>query len=204
MAALAPVAGKDPAPWDEQAAAIARGFERFWNDDAGYCYDVLDGPDGDDPTLRPNQLLAVSLQPSPLAPAQCRAVVDTCARWLHTSFGPRSLDPRHPFYRGRYGGGSAERDGVYHQGTVWSWLLGPFALAHFHVYRDRAAALRLLEPMRHHLADYGLGSIAEIFEGDAPFEPRGCPAQAWSVAETLRAWCELEAPGPHARRRRAR
>ncbi len=196
MAGLAPTAGKNARPWEEGAAAIARGFERFWNEALGYCYDVLDGPDGADPTLRPNQILAVSLEPSPLTPSQCRAVVDTCARWLHTSFGPRSLDPRHPFYRGVYHGGPGERDSIYHQGTAWSWLLGPFALAHFRVYGDRAAALDLLTPMRHHLQDYGLGSIAEIFDGDPPFSPRGSIAQAWSVAEVLRAWCVLAGEAP--------
>ena len=91
-----------------------------------------------------------------------------------TSFGLRSLAPGDPAYVGRYGGGPAERDGAYHQGPVWGWLLGPFALAHLRVYGDREAARAFLAPMAHHLADYGLGSIAEIFEGDAPFAPRGC------------------------------
>ncbi|MEK7385965.1 MAG: amylo-alpha-1,6-glucosidase, partial [candidate division NC10 bacterium] len=104
------------------------------------------------------------------------------------SYGLRSLAPGHPQYQGRYSGDQWRRDGAYHQGTVWAWLLGPFALAHFKVYGDAAAARSFLEPLAQHLRDYGVGSIAEIFDGDAPFAPRGCIAQAWSVAETLRAW----------------
>ena len=118
-------------------------------------------------------------------------MVEACARHLLTSFGLRSLAPGHPQYQGRYGGGPRERDGAYHQGTVWGWLLGPFALAHLRVYGDPAAAGAYLDPMAHHLADYGLGSLAEIFDGDAPFTPCGCIAQAWTVAETLRAWMEI-------------
>jgi len=118
-------------------------------------------------------------------------VVDACARHLLTSFGLRSLSPNHPQYRGRYGGGPVERDAAYHQGTVWGWLLGPFALAHLRVYKDPDTALAFLQPLAHHLADYGVGSIAEIFDGDPPFAPRGCIAQAWSVSETLRAWTEI-------------
>jgi predicted glycogen debranching enzyme len=174
--------------WEALAARVREGFGRFWNEARGYCYDVLDGPDGDDEALRPNQIFAVSLPDSPLSPERQRKVVDACARHLLASYGLRSLAPGQPQYRGRYGGGPWERDGAYHQGTVWSWLLGPFALAHFRVYRDREAAEALLQPLAHHLADHGVGSIAEIFDGDPPFAPRGCIAQAWGVAETLRAW----------------
>ncbi|HSF05200.1 MAG TPA: amylo-alpha-1,6-glucosidase, partial [Methylomirabilota bacterium] len=163
----------------------------FWNEQAGYCYDVIDGPGGDDASLRPNQLFAVALAESPLSSERRAKVVEACARELLTSYGLRSLTPGHPDYRGRYGGGPHERDGAYHQGTVWAWLLGPFALAHFRVHGDRAQARSFLEPLGHHLDDYGLGSIAEIFDGDPPFTPRGCVAQAWSVAETLRAWQAL-------------
>jgi len=179
------------APWDALGERVRTGFDRFWSDDLGYCYDVLDAPGGHDGTLRPNQIFAVSLFESPLAPERQKTVVDACARDLVTSFGLRSLAPGHPHYRGRYGGDQGARDGVYHQGTAWAWLLGPFALAHFKVYRDAAAALSFLEPLADHLGDYGIGSIAEIFDGDAPFAPGGCIAQAWSVAETLRAWHAL-------------
>jgi predicted glycogen debranching enzyme len=178
-------------PWEALAARAGESFARFWNDATGYCFDVIDGPEGHDAALRPNQILAVSLPFSPLTAARQRAVVDACARELLSSFGLRSLARSHPGYQGRYAGGPVARDGAYHQGTVWAWLLGPFALAHLRVYGDRAAARAFLAPMAHHLNDYGIGSIAEIFDGDPPFLPGGCPAQAWSVAEVLRAWAEI-------------
>jgi len=193
MSSLARVAGRHDATWDQMAGRTAAGFDRFWNEAAGACHDVIDGPAGADSTLRPNQIFAVSLAASPLSAERQRRVVDVCARQLLTSFGLRSLAPGDPAYTGRYGGGSGERDGAYHQGPAWGWLLGPFALAHLRVYGDRQAARAFLAPMAHHLGDYGLGSIAEIFEGDPPFAPRGAIAQAWSVAETLRAWCEIGA-----------
>jgi glycogen debranching enzyme len=149
---------------------------------------VIDGPDGWDASLRPNQLLTVSLPASPLGPTQQRAVVNTCARHLLTSHGLRSLAASDPRYQGHYGGDPFHRDGSYHQGTVWGWLLGPFVLAHLRVYEDPARALSFLEPMRHHLKAHGLGTASEIFDGDPPFAPRGCIAQAWTVGELLRAW----------------
>jgi predicted glycogen debranching enzyme len=188
MAELARAVRRPPGEWETLARRVAERFRRFWNAGAGYCFDVIDGPDGDDPALRPNQILAVSLPASPLDAARRRAVVDACAHQLLASYGLRSLAPGHPAYRGRYGGDQTQRDGSYHQGTVWGWLLGPFALAHFAVYKDAGAARAFLSPMADHLGDYGVGSISEIFDGDAPFAPRGCIAQAWSVAETLRAW----------------
>jgi predicted glycogen debranching enzyme len=178
-----------PADGYEALAERARvGFARFWNEAAGYCYDVLDGPKGDDPALRPNQLFAVSLPHSPLTSQQQRAVVDACARHLLTSHGLRSLAPDDPAYAGHYGGDQRQRDAAYHQGTVWAWLIGPFVSAHLRVYGDRELARTFLQPLIHHLADHGVGSISEIFDGDPPFTPRGCIAQAWSVAEVLRAW----------------
>jgi predicted glycogen debranching enzyme len=191
MAGFARRMRKPAKPWDELAARVGVGFERFWNAGAGYCYDVIDGPDGPDDALRPNQIFAVSLPASPLCAERQRLVVDACARHLLTSYGLRSLAPGHPQYRGRYEGDQRRRDGAYHQGTVWAWLLGPFAVAHFKVYRDAAAARSFLAPLAHHLGDGGVGTIAEIFDGDAPFTPRGAIAQAWSVGETLRAWHEL-------------
>ena len=100
----------------------------------------------------------------------------------------RSLDAADPSYCGRYEGPQSERDAAYHQGTVWSWLLGPFVLAHLRVYQNPQQAFAFLEPMAHHLSVAGLGTISEIFDGDAPYLPRGAFAQAWSVAEILRAW----------------
>jgi predicted glycogen debranching enzyme len=193
LAAFARRLGKPTGPWEEPAARARAGFTRFWNEPAGCCFDVVDGPDGNDDALRPNQILAVSLAASPLPADRQRRVVEACARHLLTSYGLRSLAPGHPRYQGRYGGDQRARDGAYHQGTVWAWLLGPFALAHFRVYRDAGAARGFLAPLAHHLADHGLGTIGEIFDGDAPFRPDGCIAQAWSVGETLRAWHELSA-----------
>jgi glycogen debranching enzyme len=120
--------------------------------------------------------------------------VDRCARELATPVGLRSLAPGSPGYAGRYQGGPRERDGAYHQGTAWSWLLGPFALAPIRVHGDRDAALSWLAPVRDHLLEGCVGSVSEIFDGDAPHRPRGCFAQAWSVAEVLRAWRALAMP----------
>lgn len=174
----------------EQAQA---GFERFWNPQTGYCFDVLDTPFGDDPALRPNQLFAVSLPHSPLNAERQKAVVDTCARQLLTSHGLRSLAPNETGYVGVYGGDAQQRDGSYHQGTVWAWLIGAFASAHQKVYGNPQAARVCIEPLMLHLAEHGLGSVSEIFDGDPPFTPRGCIAQAWSVAEIIRIWQETQA-----------
>jgi predicted glycogen debranching enzyme len=169
-------------------------FGRFWNPARGCLYDVIDveGGEGCDASLRPNQLLALSLPYSALEPLQARAVLETCARELLTSYGLRSLAAGDPHYLGRYVGDVRSRDAAYHQGTVWSWLLGPFALAHYRVHGDARRALSLLEPIASHLRDACIGSISEIFDGDAPHEARGCFAQAWSVGEVLRAWVYLE------------
>jgi predicted glycogen debranching enzyme len=185
--------GRPADAWERLADRVRAGFDRFWYDAGAYCHDVIDGPAGADPTLRPNQIFAVALPESPLAPERQRQVVRACADALLTSFGLRTLAPGHPGYRGRYVGGPRERDAIYHQGAAWGWLLGPFALAHFRVHGDAARARSFLDPMAHHLADYGVGSLGELFDGDAPFAPRGCIAQAWSVAETLRAWLLLSA-----------
>jgi predicted glycogen debranching enzyme len=192
MAGFARRLGRSPRPYEALADRAHSGFARFWNTSTGYCYDVVDGPQGHDASLRPNQLLAVSLPESPLTNEQQRAVVDVCARRLLTSHGLRSLDPNHPDYVGRYVGDVKRRDAAYHQGTVWGWLLGPFVLAHLRVHRDPAVAASFLEPMAQHLAAGGVGSLSEIFDGDPPFAPRGCIAQAWTVAEVLRAWGAID------------
>lgn len=189
MARLAPIAGKSAEPFQKMAEVVKKNFAKFWNSGANCCYDVIDDPRiGKDASLRPNQIFAVSLPESPLSPEQQKAVVDICARRLLTSHGLRSLAEGEPGYQGRYGGGPRERDGAYHQGTVWGWLLGPFVLAHLRVYRDRKAAQSFLEPLGAEISSYGLGTLGEIFDGDAPFTPRGAIAQAWTVAEVLRAW----------------
>jgi glycogen debranching enzyme len=182
----------DAAGYDALADRTEAGLRsRFWSDELGYCYDVLDGPEGNDPALRPNQLFAVSLAHSPLTDQQARAVVDVCARHLLTSHGLRSLSPDHPEYIGRYGGDRHSRDAAYHQGTTWGWLLGPFVSAHYKVHRDPAQARAFLLPMLQHINSHCIGSLSEIFDGDPPFTPRACIAQAWSVAEVLRVWAEV-------------
>jgi len=130
---------KEPAEAYESAAdRVKTNFAKFWNEAAGYCYDVTGGPEGDDASLRPNQIFAVSLPHSPLTAPQQKAVVDTCASHLLTSYGLRSLAPSHPAFAGHYGGNQRQRDGAYHQGTVWGWLIGPFISAHLRVYHDPA------------------------------------------------------------------
>jgi predicted glycogen debranching enzyme len=179
----------EPAERYEALAKQARaGFARFWNEEVGYCYDVLDGPDGSDPALRPNQLLAVSLPYSPLTPEQQKAVVDACARRLLTSHGLRSLDPRHADYKSHHGGDRRTRDAAYHQGTVWGWLIGPFVSSHLRVYHDPVLVRSFLAPLLQELDAHCVGSLSEIFDGDPPHTPRGCIAQAWTVAEVLRVW----------------
>ena len=194
------------AEYENQAARVAASFTgAFWYDEGGYLFDVIDAPpDAEhaanrrnsrgqraDASVRPNQIFAVSLGSDLLDEDRSRAVVATCARHLLTPVGLRSLAPSDPRYARRYLGGPRERDAVYHQGTVWAWLLGPFALAHHRVYGDAAHALALLNGMPAHLSEGCLGTISEIFDGDAPHAPRGCVAQAWSVSETLRAWTVL-------------
>jgi predicted glycogen debranching enzyme len=165
---------------------------RFWYHHGGYLYDVVDMPDGHaDASLRPNQIFALSLPHPLLDAAEARAVVDVCAHRLWTPVGLRSLARSEPGYVARYGGAPHERDGAYHQGTVWSWLLGPFAIAHHASYGDAERALAFLEPLASHLPEACMGQISEIFDAEAPHSPRGCFAQAWSVAEVLRAWLEI-------------
>ena len=181
--------------------AAASFSQRYWYPSGGYLYDVIDGP-GEllddagkrvDPSLRPNQIFAVSLGTNLLDDSRARAVVDVCARELLTPVGLRSLAASDPRYAHRYTGDPRQRDASYHQGTVWTWLLGPYALAHHRVYGDAGHALALLEGLAAHVDEACIGSISEIMDGDAPHSPRGCFAQAWSVAETLRAYHSLTA-----------
>lgn len=177
----------DPHPFEEAAARVRESFARFWNEDRGCCFDVLDGPDGNDPAIRPNQLFAVALAPELLARERARAVVDVCQRELWTPVGLRTLAPGDPKYVGHYGGDQFERDGAYHQGTVWPWLLGAFVQAHLNVYDDPALARTFIAPLADALDGYGVGTLGEIFDGDAPHAPAGTIAQAWSVAEMIAA-----------------
>ena len=134
-------------------------------------------------------------------PEQQKAVVDICAAQLLTPYGLRSLAPGETGYQGHYVGGPRERDAAYHQGTGWAWLLGPFALAHQRVYGDHVGAMSFLEPLGAAIQRYGLGTLGEIFDGEAPFAPKGCIAQAWSVGEVLRAWVDLARESNSASRR---
>jgi predicted glycogen debranching enzyme len=184
--------------YDALADRALAGFSRFWQADRRYCYDVLDGPNGDDATLRPNQIFAIALPAGGtdgwaelLSQPQQRCVIERCSQRLLTSYGLRSLTPDHPQYQGHYGGNQLQRDGAYHQGTSWGWLLGPFVQAHWRVYQNPIVARQLLQPMANHLWAHGLGSLSEIFDGDAPFAPRGCIAQAWTVATVLQAWTAI-------------
>ena len=188
MAAFARHLGEPDADYDTAADRVYASFERFWNAERGFCYDVIDGPDGNDPALRPNQLFAVSLPHSLLSEEQQRAIVDVCEHRLFTTGGMRSLAYTEPAYVGHYGGGILNRDAAYHQGTAWGWLVGPFVAAHWRVYHDRDRARGFVEPLFRNLEEHGVGSISEIFDGDLPYAPRGCIAQAWSVAEVLRVW----------------
>ncbi len=192
LAQFARLIGKPYQEYEAMADRTAARFSRFWNESLGYCYDVLDGPDGPDAALRPNQILAVALTDSPLTPEQQRQVVEVCGRELLTSYGLRSLAPSDPHYQGHYGGPVQQRDAAYHQGTVWGWLLGPFVIAHLRVFQNPTQAREFLEPMAYHLQSHGLGSCSEIFDGDAPMTPHGCIAQAWTVAEILRAWTLIQ------------
>jgi predicted glycogen debranching enzyme len=192
LAELSPRVGRNATNYAALAQNARTGLERFWNAEAGYCYDVLDGPDGNDATLRPNQLFAVALPYSALAGERRRAVVDVCAANLVTPSGVRTLAPADARFTPHYEGSPSARDDAYHEGTAWAWLLGPFAVAHARVYRDAEAARSFLMPLADGMSDYGLGSVPEIADAAAPFRPRGAIAQAWSVAELLRAWFEVE------------
>ena len=176
------------------ATVASSSFNRlFWNEDTGCLFDVTNGT-LPDPSIRPNQIFAVSLTHSMLSTERAKSVVEKVQAHLLTPYGLRTLAPTDPQYRGQYNGGPIERDGAYHQGTVWPWLMGPFITAYIKTNGGRDVARRQvaawLEPLKVHLADGGLGHISEIFDGDAPQRPRGCIAQAWSVAEILRAYVE--------------
>ena len=180
---------------DAHASRARESFNaRFWNADAGYLFDVVDGEAGDDPACRPNQVFAISLDHPVLDAVHWKPVMAVVRDRLLTPFGLRSLAPGHPDYKSRYFGDLRARDAAYHQGTVWGWLIGPFIDAWLKVYpHDRAGARRALAGFEQHLTTACVGSISEIFDAEEPFVPRGCVAQAWSVAEVLRTVAMLNA-----------
>jgi predicted glycogen debranching enzyme len=180
--------------YEEMAERARASFNKlFWNEEAGYLYDVVEG-DVRDASIRPNQIFAVSLPHSMLSRERALGVITKVERELLTPYGLRTLAPNDPRYRGRYEGDSLSRDGSYHQGTVWAWLMGPFITAYTKAHggseKARERARLWLAEFTAHLSEAGLGQISEIFDGDAPHAPRGCIAQAWSVAELLRAAIE--------------
>ena len=182
-------------PLADRADLVRASFnERFWYADGGYLYDVVDGEHGDDPACRPNQIFAISLDHPVLDAEHWKAVLETVERRLLTPVGLRSLAPEHPDYKPRYDGDLRARDAAYHQGTVWAWLIGPFIDAWLRAHPgDRRLARQMLEGFVPHLGEACIGSISEVFDAEPPFTPRGCVAQAWSVAEVLRAWVKTAA-----------
>lgn len=183
-------------PFARQAAQARESFNRrFWYERGGYLYDVVDGEAGDDVSCRPNQLLAFSLQFPVLEQQRWKPVLEVVRERLLTPFGLRSLSRESPDYKPKYFGDLRARDAAYHQGTVWAWLIGPFVDAWLKVHPDDPAGGRkFLEGFISHLDDGCVGSINEIFDAEPPFTPRGCIAQAWSVAEVLRCWVKTTPP----------
>lgn len=181
-------AGADASEVREAADRAYRSFnQRFWCAPQNGLFDVIDGEHGDDSACRPNQIFAVSLPYPILDPGQWRAVVETVQERLLTPFGLRSLAPGHPDYKSQYYGDLRSRDAAYHQGTVWGWLIGPFVDAWLRVHPDRIEeCLKFISGFQTHLNEYCVGTIAEVFDAEAPYTARGCAAQAWSVAEVLR------------------
>jgi predicted glycogen debranching enzyme len=185
--------GADAArPVAEQAERARRSFnERFWYAPGGYLYDVVDGEQGDDPACRPNQVFAISLPHPVLDRDRWQPVLQVVTDRLLTPVGLRSLAPGHPDYKAKYYGDLRARDAAYHQGTVWAWLIGPYIDARLKVHpEERAQDHGLLEGFVDHLHEACIGSISEVFDAEAPYTPRGCVAQAWSVAEVLRCWAK--------------
>jgi predicted glycogen debranching enzyme len=180
--------GKDVTPY---AAAAERAFvsfnRRFWNAAEGCLFDVVDGEDGrDDPAVRPNQVFAVSLKYPVLRRDKWEPVLEKVRQHLLTPVGLRSLAPGHPDYKPKYDGDLRARDAAYHQGTVWGWLIGHYVDATLKLTSDKTAVRALLRGLEDHLEHAGLGQISEVFDATEPYRPRGCIAQAWSVAEALR------------------
>lgn len=178
----------------DRTKAVESFRQRFWYAEGGYLYDVIDGPNGNDASLRPNQLYVLSLNDDLVSNEQAVSLLRIVEEHLLTPVGLRTLSPRDPRYRARYEGGAEERDGAYHQGTVWPFLLGPFVTAWIKVHGKTASALKrarvFLDGIGTHMDEACLGQVSEIFDAEAPHAPRGCFAQAWSVAEPLRVLME--------------
>jgi glycogen debranching enzyme len=170
---------------------VREAFQRcFWYEAGGYLYDVVDTESGGcDDACRPNQVLAISLDFPVLAKERWKPVMDVVTERLLTPVGLRSLAPGHPDYKAKYYGDLRSRDAAYHQGTVWGWLIGPYIDAWLKVHPEHPAeARKMLEGFVPHMNEQCIGSISEVFDAEPPYTPRGCVAQAWSVAEVLRCW----------------
>jgi predicted glycogen debranching enzyme len=175
----------------ECAAKAYESFNRrFWNEKGGYLYDVVDAENGgNDDACRPNQVLAISLDHPVLDRSRWEPVMQVVTERLLTPVGLRSLAPGHPDYKSKYYGDLRSRDAAYHQGTVWAWLIGPYIDAWLKLHPgENEQARKFLDGLFPHLDEQCIGSISEIFDAEAPYTPRGCIAQAWSVAEALRCW----------------
>src|SRR5712691_4791089 len=186
--------GDEPAEYRSRAARVQQSFnERFWFAEGGHLYDVVDAESGgNDPKCRPNQVFAIALDNPVLARERWEPVMRIVRDRLLTPVGLRSLASGDAEYKARYFGDLRARDTAYHQGTVWAWLVGPFIDAWLKVYpNDLAGARHALDGFIPHLDDACMGSISEVFDAEPPFTPRGCIAQAWSVAEVLRAWVRV-------------
>ena len=187
---------------EELAEMVGESYHKFWNPESGCLYDLIDRKD---PAIRPNQVIAASLPFSPLDAGEVRGIVGVATEELLTPYGLRTLSPVDPAYIGRYQGGPAERDGAYHQGTVWPWLMGPYITARMKVgrrsKRERDEAREILKPLLGLEGQIGVGTICEVFDGDEPHRPGGCISQAWSVGEVMRAWSEDVMAGSRRRRR---
>lgn len=178
----------------DRTRAVESFRQRFWYHEGTYLYDVIDGPEGNDASIRPNQVYAISLCDDLLSNEQAKQVLRIVNDHLLTPIGLRTLSPQDSRYRGRYEGGVSERDHAYHQGTVWPFLLGPFVTAWVQTYgmnpEAQMTARSFLDGLESHLQAACIDHVSEIFDGDSPHHPRGCPAQAWSIAEPLRALVE--------------
>ena len=194
MAHWAEQLGERPDRWLDMAEQAEKSFHRrYWFAPGGYLYDVVDGDRGDDRSLRPNQIFALSLRFPVLRQERWQSVIHAVRDHLLTPFGLRSLSSDHPDYKPTYSGDLRARDAAYHQGTVWAWLIGHYIDAYLRAYGDKAKAHGLLTAFRSHLTDAGIGTISEIFDAEPPYRPRGCISQAWSVAEVLRAYLKTRA-----------
>lgn len=180
------ILAKQAQRYTQQAQQVKKSLQKFWNPKAGYLYDTIEPDDRRNSQIRPNAVIALSLSHCGFSAQKGYQVLERAAKTLLTPYGLRSLEPNDPEYTGKYIGDSVSRDRAYHQGTVWSWLIGPFIRAWQRFHKNEALPFDWEPLMRHFLSDACIGSISEIFDGDQPHAPKGAVAQAWSVAEVIR------------------